>query len=41
LADPAPQTSPVVAVSIRAALKHLPLERLIPAPRLRHEIHPA
>ena len=41
LADPAPETPPVVAASIRAALKHLPPARLIPAPRSRHEIHPS
>ena len=30
--DPAPETPEIVAARIRAALKHLPPERLIPAP---------
>ena len=32
MGDPEPETSEVVAARIRAALKHLPPERLIPAP---------
>jgi len=32
MGDPAPETPQTVAARIRAALAHLPLERLIPAP---------
>ena len=32
MGDPEPETSEVVAARIRAALAHLPPERLIPAP---------
>ena len=32
MGDPAPETPETVAVRIRAALQHLPPERLIPAP---------
>jgi len=39
MGDPEPETPETVATRIRAALKHLPPEPLIPAPRLRHEIH--
>jgi 5-methyltetrahydropteroyltriglutamate--homocysteine methyltransferase len=41
MGDPAPETARVVAARIRAALQHLPPERLIPGPDWRHEIHPA
>ena len=39
MGDPEPETPETVAARIRAALQHLPPERLIPA-LLRHEIHP-
>ena len=32
MGDPEPETAEVVAARIRAALEHLPAERLIPAP---------